>query len=224
MIWLCSLQTKVRHHRGTIFLTGWWIWKAKTTIRITLGSLNYLSKMARGTLCHISLNWRNFLNEVCKTFKARTISGKRSPNVSEYYLSSYILKNADVLDMNNFALLIELTFAVSPSTAHVERSFSLREDMLNNSIKVALQQHSIVLKLCCITGLTSTANSKQLCIKKHSTNKQKERYWGKKWMFLQIPKGVLKWFYFSEICDLATAHYSVLKAKGKKGKKEIRGH
>ena len=72
----------------------------------------------------LSIEERDFLKEVCKTFKARTISGKRSPNVSDYYLLSYILKNADFLDMNNFSLLIELTFAVSPSTAHVERSFS----------------------------------------------------------------------------------------------------
>ena len=77
----------------------------------------------------LSIEESDFLKEVCKTFKARTISGE---NVADYYLSSYILKNADVLDMNKFLLLIELTFVVPPSTAHVERSFSLREDMLNN--------------------------------------------------------------------------------------------
>ena len=104
----------------------------------------------------LSIHESDFLKEKCKTFKARIISGKRSPNVSDYNLLSYILKNADFLKMNNFSLLIELPFAVSPSTAHVERSFSFREDMLNNSIKVSLQQHPFVLKLCYITGLTSS--------------------------------------------------------------------
>ena len=59
-----------------------------------------------------------------KLLKLVLFPGKRSPHMSDYNLLSYILKNADFLDMNNFSLLIELTFAVSPSTAHVERSFS----------------------------------------------------------------------------------------------------
>ena len=42
-------------------------------------------------------------------------------------------------------------------------------------------------------------------------------------MFLPIPKIPKGWFYFSEICDLATKNWSVLKALKKKGKKEIRG-
>ena len=71
----------------------------------------------------LTIEESDFLKEVCETFKASTIREKEVL-MCQIIICYPILKNADFLDMNNFSLLIELTFAVSPSTAHVERSFS----------------------------------------------------------------------------------------------------
>ena len=75
--------------------------------------------------------------EEFKTFKGHVISErKKSPKVSDFHLFSYILKNADFLEMKNFSLFIELTFAVSPSTAHVERSFNFQDECYQNKAQI----------------------------------------------------------------------------------------
>ena len=89
-------------------------------------------------------------------FKRCVIQQKRDNlALSDFDLFSSVLKNKYAWKLTKFALMVELMFAISPSTAHVERSFSLmnviknklraslRQDMLNKSMTVALAQHKL---------------------------------------------------------------------------------
>ena len=78
-------------------------------------------------------------------FKMRSQHKKMTPQA----IYSGVLANAESLGLTNIALLIEIMFAISPSTAHVERSFSamnaiktkmrssLSPDMLNKHMWIS---------------------------------------------------------------------------------------